>query len=106
MKTHPLSDLSIQIEQLILDHIAAFRVTAHDAMERAFAAALLPKQAVAAKPKKAAPASAGTRAPRRGRRELEELSEKLYETVCAHPGEAMAVFARVLGVAVNELQRP
>jgi hypothetical protein len=106
MKTNPLSDLSIQIEQLILDQIAAFRVTAHDAMDRAFAAGLLQKEPVAARAKKALPTSTGTRGPRRGRRELEELSEKLYEAVCAHPGEAMAVFARALGVAVSELQRP
>jgi hypothetical protein len=106
MKTNPLSDLSIQIEQLILDHIAAFRVTAHEATDRAFAATLLQKQPTEAKTKKASPPSAGTKAPRRGRRELEELSEKLYEAVCAHPGEAMAVFSRSLGVAGHELHRP
>jgi hypothetical protein len=106
MKTNPLSDLSIQIEHLILDHIAAFRVTAHEAMDRAFTAALLPKQPVEAKAKKPAPASAGPKGPRRGRRDLEELAEKLYEAVCAHPGEAMAVFSRSLGVAGHELHRP
>jgi len=106
MKTNPLSDLSIQIEHLILDHIAAFRVTAHEAMDRAFNAALLRKQPVDSKAKKAPPASAGPKAPRRGRPELEELAEKLYEAVCAHPGEAMAVFSRSLGVAGHELHRP
>jgi hypothetical protein len=79
--------------------MAACRSTARDAVERAFASAdgrFKPAQA--------------SRTPRIGRRrastEVAALSERLYQAVCARPGETMVVLAPVVGASPRELGRP
>lgn len=37
---------------------------------------------------------------------LDELCDKLYQCVCARPGESSAVFADELGCTIRDLQRP
>ena len=43
---------------------------------------------------------------RRSAGALDELCDKLYQCVCARPGESSAVFADELGCTVPDLQRP
>jgi hypothetical protein len=94
-------ELGQRIELLVQEQIAAIHRTAREALERAFA------------PRPQTPERAllrGSRAPRVGKRrapgEVSALGERLYQQVCAKPGEAMAVLARELGASVRELHRP
>jgi hypothetical protein len=43
---------------------------------------------------------------RRSAGALDELCDKLYQCVCARPGESTAMFADELGCTVRDLQRP
>jgi hypothetical protein len=106
MKTSTHSGLSLRIEQLIRDHIAACRREAQDAIERAFASAYLPL--LGKTPVKTVMGSSASRktSRRRTRQELYEMGESLYRAICANPGETMAVLARHLGVAASDLHRP
>jgi hypothetical protein len=45
-------------------------------------------------------------AQRRSRERLAELERRLYEAVCAQPGETMVVLAQAVGATVRELNRP
>ena len=98
MTNHNLS-LGEQIEKLVRDHVAACRVSARDAVERAFATA----------DGRSKPAGA-VRAPRIGRRrastEVAELGERLYAAVCARPGETMVALAPAVGGSPREFSRP
>ena len=44
--------------------------------------------------------------PRRASAEVAALGERLYEAVCAQPGETMSVLAPELGKTPRELHRP
>lgn len=93
-------ELGQRIERLVQEQIAAIHRAAQAALERAFALrAQTPEKALR-----------GTRAPRVVKRrapgEVSALGERLYQQVCAKPGEAMAVLARELGASVRELHRP
>jgi len=96
--SHPSQTLSEQIEQLVREHIEASRRAAAAAIERAFSSAAPRPQAI------------GTTTRASGRRraatELATLGERLYEAVCAQPGETMAVLGPELGKAPRELHRP
>ena len=100
MTTTNIDHLTKRIEQVVQEHIAASRRAAEDAVARAFAVA-------GGKPRRVSPAAAqavgGTR---RTRTELATLSERLYQAVCARPGESMATLASALGAAARELHRP
>ena len=50
--------------------------------------------------------SGGTSGRRRGPAEMAALGERLYEAVCAQPGETMSVLAPEIGKTPRELQRP
>ena len=43
---------------------------------------------------------------RRSPEEIAALGERLYEAICRHPGETMAVIAPVVGASPGELRRP
>jgi len=98
--SHSSQTLSEQIEQLVREHVEATRCAAAAAVERAFASS------------RSAPRAAATRTRSRaaGRRrapdELGALGERLYEAICAHPGETMTVLAPHVGVRPRELHRP
>lgn len=100
-------ELSQSIEQLVREHMAAVERGVREAVERAFARTA----GTAAGPaRKVGPAPARQRRPseshRRSRSEVSALGERLYQTVCAHPGEGIAVLASKLGTTATELQRP
>jgi|SRR5262252_1659583 len=91
--------LEQQIEELVRQHIAACRDAAAAAVERAFGAA----------------SNAQTKTPRVRKRkgfvrrapdQMSALSERLYQAVCAKPGETMSVLAPLVGAAPRELQVP
>lgn len=91
--------LAQQIERLIADFVEGGRVAASAAVGRAFASARnrRPPQA------RRVPREIG---PRRSPREMERLSDRLYEAVCAKPGESMTVLASVVGSTPRALQVP
>lgn len=93
-------DLGRQIEKLVHTHLKASRSEAEAALERAFSAALgVPgkKRQTVARP------TAGSR---RTRADVLATGERLYEAVCAKPGEPMTTLADRLGASVRELERP
>jgi hypothetical protein len=98
--TTRIQDLSEQIEKLVREHIEASRRAAASAVERAFASTATKPRA---QPAHAAPRATGRRRPGT---ELAALSERLYESVCAQPGETMAVLAPEVGKTSRELHRP
>jgi hypothetical protein len=98
--THRKETLSEQIEQLVLAHVEAARREAGEAVERAFSGAYrAPRGRAVSKPSR-------TAGRRRAPAELSVLCERLYEAVCAQPGETMAVLAPELGSSSRELHRP
>src|SRR5256885_1064876 len=93
-------ELAKQIEQLVENFIQGSRMAAAAAVERAFASAT-PRS-------KARPPRSAARqiAPKRSLQEMETLAERLYEVVCAKPGEAMVVLAPIVGATPRALQVP
>jgi len=99
-KTTNAQDLAKQIEKLVTDYLAANRVAASAAVERAFASATIRSGVRAPRSAPRAPA------PRRTTDEMATLSERLYAAVCAKPGESMAVLAPSIGATPRALQLP
>jgi len=92
--------LEAQIERLVQEHIAACHQAAAAAVERAFAKSARP----AAKRRRRSDKSSA--APKRAPEEIAALGERLYETVCEHPGATMEVLAAQMGAQPRELHRP
>jgi len=90
--------LEAEIEAVVRKHLAAYQAAAAAAVARAFAST--------------SPGSpkSGTKRRRPGRRrppaEVAALAERLYEAVCAHPGETMAVIAPHVGESARALNQP
>ena len=93
-------DLAEQLEVLVTEYIAEGHRAAQQALERAFSASATKSKRPASKTPKR---STG---PHRSPKQIAELGERLYELVCAQPGESMVVFAAELGESVCALQRP
>lgn len=102
MATASNEELAMRIEQLVREHIAATRLAAQEAVERAFGAAKAP-QAKSRRPSSANPSA--LRAPRTAG-EASALGERLYAAVCANPGVGMAALAKEVGFSVRQLSRP
>lgn len=98
--THPNQTLSEQIEQLVRKHIEASRRAAGAAVERAFSSASSGTRSRATRPTTRASGH------RRASTEVAALGERLFEAVCAQPGETMTVLAPRLGKTPRELHRP
>lgn len=96
----PTQDLSQQIEKLVREHLEASHRAVASAVERAFASSVMRPRS---QPAHAAPRATGRRRPAT---ELATLSERLYQAVCAQPGETMAVLGPELGRTPRELHRP
>jgi hypothetical protein len=100
MKTKSLEDLTTRIEQVIQEHIAASHAAASIALERAFESGVRTR---------VAPAQQRRSSQNRRRRPPEEIAaagQRLYEAICAKPGETMAVLASDTGMTPRELQLP
>ena len=94
-------DLGDHIERLVDDHITASRAVAREALERAFAsAARTPCRARSSQSMKP------PNGKRRTREEIAAVGERLYQAVCASPGETMVVLGTEVGGSAAELNRP
>lgn len=94
-------ELAKQIERMVDDFVDASRIAASAAVERAFASA----SGKSARKRPARPRSTKQIA-RRSPGEMAALSERLYEAICAKPGETMGVIAMDIDAAPRELQVP
>ncbi|MCG8553801.1 MAG: hypothetical protein MJD61_00715 [Proteobacteria bacterium] len=98
MTTTNIEQLERQIEQLVGEHLAAVRAAASAAVYRALGApTAVPKPT---RPQRGSPS--GRRTPE----QIAALGERLYEALCAQPGQTMSVLAPQLGATPVELQRP
>lgn len=117
-KKHPidlpdLDTFTTRLEQLFEGHAAACRAAVVAAAERAFPADAFSasKSCRARKPRKRS-RKAGRRprlvkpVARRTPAEMAGVCDRLYEAVCAKPGESKAVLAAEVGVSARELDRP
>ena len=90
------------VEQVMREHLAACDTAVAAAVREALRRA-------AQSPTGRRGAKASKRrgpAPRRSREQLAELEKRLYEVVCAQPGETMVVLAQAVGATPKELRRP
>lgn len=91
------------VEQVMREHLAACESAAaaavREGLRRAATQPSSGRRGVKAT-KRRAPA------PRRSREHLAELEKRLYEAVCAQPGETMVVLAQAVGATARELNRP
>lgn len=98
-------EIGSAVERLVREHLAECEAAAATAVRDAFARAARP----ASKRRRAlapAPVRRGSPARRRTREEIAQLAERLYEAMCAHPGETMVVIAQAVGATSRELSRP
>lgn len=97
--------LADAIESLVASYVDDMRRTVQEAVERSFS-----KRGPTTRSSRGGhgrdTADAGRPAKRRTTEELGELSEKLYDLVCARPGEAMTIFAEQIGLPLISLHRP
>jgi hypothetical protein len=92
-------DLGQRIEQLIAEHIAASRMSAQEAVMRAFASAAA---SAPAGPARRVKSSQGRK---RASGDIAALGERFYGAVCTKPGETMMVLAAEVGASSRELHR-
>lgn len=101
--TTTIPDLETQIEQWVLNHIAATRDAVTAAVERAFVSSeKAPRRSPKPHRVNKTTASVGHRASE----EIAALTERLYEAVRANPGETMKVLASQLGTSPRALSLP
>jgi hypothetical protein len=91
------------VERLVREHLAVLEAAASAAVRAGFHRAARPTS-----PTQRGGTSTSRRpmSRRRPREMMAELQERLYEAVCAHPGETMTVLARAVGSTARELNRP
>ncbi len=99
MKRSGAQELAQQIEELVQSFIAETRVAAVSAVERAFSVAKVESS-------RASRRTGRNASPRRSRAAVEALAERLYEAVCARPGQGMNVLAPMVGATGRALQVP
>lgn len=101
--TNTNDDLGKRIEQLVLEHVAATRKSAQEAVDRALAASGMAAPVSAGPvPVRARTAGSGKR---RGAAELTALGERFYRALSSKPGKTMAVLAADVGATPRELHR-
>ena len=90
------------VERLVREHLAACEMPAASALREAF------RRASSHRPQRSrtTPKSSRSASRRRTREEIAELEQRLYEAICQHPGETMAVIAPAVGATPRELNRP
>lgn len=92
------------VERLVREHLAVMEALASTAVREGFRRATRPTQSKAQKGERAAqPPSPSVRRPREA---VARLEERLYQAVCAQPGETMSVLARAVGSTARALNHP
>lgn len=89
-----------EIERVVREHLVASERAAAVAVERAFLVSASPPTS------RRSGATSKTTTVRRTSTEIAMLGERLYETVCAHPGVTMKALIAQLGGSARELHRP
>ena len=89
------------VAQLVREHLAACEAAAEGAVRAAFGRAPKPTAPSSRRKSMRAPAAA-----RRSSAVLADLQERLYQAICQHHGEKMAVIAPVVGATARELNVP
>jgi len=89
------------VARVVHEHLAACEAAEETAVRAAFRRA----SRTSSKPTRSK--SKGSRSPsrRRSPEEIAALGERLYEAICRHPGETMAVIAPAVGASPRELRR-
>ena len=100
-KSTSAQELGAQIEQLVQAFLAQARGAATAAVERAFRPRPVPARDQP-RARRASRQVSGRRSPQ----EMEALCERLYQEICARPGETMAVLASAVGAKSVALQFP
>ena len=100
MTTMSIEQLENQIERLVREHVAACHKAAATAVDRAFRSAN-----TRTKTRRSA-STTTTTSLRRPPAEIAALGERLYEAVCANPGEGMKVLMADVGGTAREWHRP
>jgi hypothetical protein len=96
--------LADAIETVVASYLDEVRRTVQHAVERSLSsAAATTRPGKSRVDRSSQPLSTKTR---RSAGALDELCDKLYQCVCARPGESSAMFADELGCTVRDLQRP
>jgi hypothetical protein len=96
--------LADAIETVVASYLDEVRRTVQHAVERSLSsAAATTRPGKSRVDRSTQQRSAKTR---RSAGALDELCDKLYQCVCARPGESSAMFADELGCTVRDLQRP
>jgi hypothetical protein len=90
------------VEQLVREHLAACEAAAETAVRSAFRRA----SSTSSKPTRSKSKRSRSPSRRRSPDEIAALGERLYEAICRHPGETMAVIAPAVGASPRELRRP
>ena len=90
------------VERLVREHLAQCEAVAQAAVRAAFRRA----SSTTPRPTRNKSKRARSSSRRRSSEEIAELGERLYEAICRHPGETMAVIAPKLGATPRELERP
>ena len=98
--------LADAIEDLVDEYICEIRRHAESALGRAFSRSRTTRGSKSARVRASGGSTTTPVAARRSSEELSEIRERLYERVCASPGESMAAFAEELGMPARDLHRP
>lgn len=98
--------LADAIEDLVDAYICEIRRHAESALGRAFSRSRTTRGAKSIRARASSKSATAPVTARRSSEALAELRERLYERICASPGESMAVFAEALGMPVRDLHRP
>lgn len=102
----PQRHLADAIEDLVDAYICEIRRHAESALERAFSRSRTTRDVKSTRARAAGKSVTTAVGARRSSEELVELRERLYEQICARPGESMTVFAEDLCMPARDLQRP
>jgi len=105
-------DFNQQLKKLVKEHIAACRTAMLTAVEQAFPASVFPPAKTTRRTRGAGKRARGTSPrlvkplTRRTQAEMAAVNERLYQLVCAKPGESKATLAAEMGMSASELNRP
>jgi hypothetical protein len=102
MTTPHLKELENQIEHVVRQYFLQAQKVAMEAVARTFAAVSCEQQAKPIRAKEPGPPTIL----RRNSEEMEVLTAKLYEVICAHPGETITQLSPKVGVTIKELKTP
>ena len=97
--------LAEAIEKLVAGYVDEARQMVQSSLEQSFARHTAPAGRVKKKQAIRDRATQPTVA-RRSADELAAIRERLYELICAHPGESTTLFSDQLGISAKDLHRP